>query len=68
MARGNEGRRGVPAFPPEGWEPEGKYKRLYLTLSPDIDARLDKFCNDEERAKSWVVRKALDDYLSKRGY
>ena len=29
---------------------------------------IEKFCEDDERAKSWAVQKALDKWLSERGY
>lgn len=33
----------------------------------DLD-RLQKYCQHEERSMSWVVRKALDQWLTERGY
>lgn len=44
------------------------YVNERYTCPPDIHDRLLAFCNDEERAKSWVIAKALDEYLSSRGY
>jgi len=44
------------------------FERLNITLQPDLNRRLCKFCEDEERAKSWVIQKALDKYLTKEGY
>lgn len=35
---------------------------------PELHARLLKYCEDEERAKSWVVQKALDAWLTTKGY
>ena len=45
-----------------------KYINERYTCPPDIHARLVKYCEDEERAKSWVIQKALDAWLKERGY
>ena len=68
VARGNEGRRGIPACPPEGYEPEGKYVRTYITIDPELRVRIEKYCDENERAISWCVRKALDEWLQKQWY
>lgn len=47
---------------------ETGYERFNITLPPSIIERLDKFMKDEERPRSWTIQKALDEYLSKRGY
>ena len=47
---------------------ESGFERFNITLPPSIVKRLDKFMADEERPRSWVIQKALNDYLSKRGY
>lgn len=44
------------------------FERFNITLPPSIVKRLEKFMADEERPRSWVIQKALNDYLSKRGY
>ena len=38
------------------------------SLPPDIFARLEKYCKDEERDKSYAIRKALEPWLKKQGY
>lgn len=49
--------------------PQGRHsKQLNLTIPLDLNARLEKFCEDDERAKSWAVQKALDVWLSEKGY
>lgn len=45
-----------------------KYENRRYTCPPDLYARLCKFCDDEERAHSWVIQKALDKWLKERGY
>lgn len=44
------------------------YVNERYTCPPDIHARLLQYCADEERAKSWVIQKALDKWLEERGY
>ena len=61
-------RKGSGGRPPFGSPPAEKYERLNLTLPPDLNARLNKFCEDDERSRSWVVQKALDKWLSEKGY
>lgn len=50
-----------------GYEETG-YERFNISLPPSIIARLDKFMAEEERQRSWVIQKALDEYLKKHGY
>lgn len=56
---GGRSRRGI--------EEEG-FIRYQITLPPSISERLEKFCADEERPKSWTIQKALDEWLKKKGY
>ncbi len=52
----------------KGVEETGNYERFNITLPPSIIERLEKFMKEEERPRSWTIQKALDEYLSKRGY
>ena len=52
----------------KGVEETGNYERFNITLPPSIIERLDKYMEDEERPRSWTIQKALDEYLSKRGF
>jgi hypothetical protein len=45
-----------------------KAVKFSTSLPPDIFARLVKYCEDEERDKSYAIKKALDPWLSERGY
>jgi predicted DNA-binding protein len=45
-----------------------KFKKFSTSLPPDIYARLEKYCEDDEREKSWVIKKAVDIWLKDRGY
>ena len=45
-----------------------KFVNERYTCPPDLHARLVKYCQDEERAKSWVIQKALDAWLTTKCY
>lgn len=47
---------------------ESGFTRYNITLPPSIDERLNKFMEEEDRPRSWVIQKALDEWLKKRGY
>lgn len=61
--RGGSGR--IPDSKMEGYE---KSVTKHYTCRPELFDRLKKYCYDEERAQSWVIQKALDKWLSERGY
>ena len=50
-----------------GIEEEG-YSRYNISVPPSLSERLEKFREDEERPRSWIIQKALDEWLKKRGY
>lgn len=45
-------------------KPDGRIVRS-VVIPPDLDARLLAFCQREERPLSWVMVKALGEYLAK---
>ena len=47
---------------------ESGYIRLQITVPPSINERLEKYREEEDRPRSWVIQKALDEWLKKRGY
>ena len=63
-AKGGRNLRGIEGDPSE----EGLYQRLNITMPPSILSRLDSFCQEEERSRSWVIHKAVDEWLKKKGY
>lgn len=66
---GNKQRQGSAGRVPDAVaETYQKYVNERYTCPPDLHARLVKFCEDEERAKSWVIQKALDAWLTAKGY
>lgn len=50
-----------------GIEEEG-YVRYNISVPPSLSERLEKFRKDEDRPRSWVIQKALDEWLKKKGY
>lgn len=49
-------------------EEELGYVVRNISLPPSIDQRLEKYRTEEERPRSWVIQKALDEWLKKKGY
>ena len=47
---------------------ESGYERIQVTIPPSLSKRLEKYRKDEERPRSWVIQKALDEWLKKKGY
>ena len=45
-----------------------KAENHHYTCTPELFARLNQYCIDDERAQSWVIQKALDVWLTERGY
>ena len=54
--------------PPFGREPAPKVVPFSTSLPPELYDRLEKYCADEERAKAWVITKAVDLWLTGKGY
>jgi len=61
---GGRNLRGIEGDPAE----EGLYQRVNVTLPPSILKRLEKYREDEDRPRSWVIQRALDEWLKKKGY
>ena len=51
-----------------GIEETGGHVKHNISFPPSLKERLEKFMKDEDRNRSWVVQKAVDEYLTKRGY
>lgn len=60
-------RQGSGGRPRHGVPPEEEFIKFNLTITKTLDERLIAYCEREERAKSWVVRKALDKFLTEQG-
>ena len=61
---GGRNLRGIEGNP----EDEGLYQRVNISLPPSLLARLEKYRRDEDRPRSWVIQKAIDEWLKKKGY
>jgi hypothetical protein len=61
---GGRNLRGIEGDPAE----EGLYQRVNVTLPPSILKRLDKYMKDEDRNRSWCIQKAVEQWLTEKGY
>ena len=43
----------------------GVVDKVTVSLSPETSARLETYCQKNERPRSWVVEKALQTYFAK---
>lgn len=57
--------RGRPRY---GDPKKPKVVKFSMSLPPDLYERLCKYCDDDERDKSYAIRKALEPWLKERGY
>lgn len=39
---------------------------INVIVSDDLKNRIERFAAEQERNKSWIVRKALEEYLTKQ--
>ena len=62
--KGGRNLRGIEGDPAE----EGLYQKVNVTFPPSILKRLDKYMKAEERPRSWIIQKAVDEWLKERGY
>ncbi len=61
-----ETRRGRPRFGEE--DKREHHVKFSMSLPPETYSRLEKYCEDEERSKAWVLNKAIIPWLEERGY
>ena len=65
----NPERRGSSGRVPDSKRQEHKlFQRVNITLDPDTYERLERFCADHERARSWAIQKAVSYWLKQQGY
>ena len=66
---GNPERRGSSGRVPDSKRQEHKlFQRVNITLDPETYERLERFCADQERARSWAIQKAVSEWLTQQGY
>lgn len=51
-----------------GIENMSGFDDYHVSLPNDLVERLKKYQEDEDRNRSWVIQRALDEFLKKRGY
>ena len=51
-----------------GIEDMSGYNDYHISLPNSLIERLEKYQREEDRNRSWVIQKALDEYLRKRGF
>lgn len=61
-----ESQRGRPRFGKDPAKP--KHIPFGTNVPPDLMERMEKFCEEEERSRSWLIQKAVDLYLTGKGY
>ena len=61
---GGRNLRGIEGDPEE----EGLYLRTNISIPPSLFNRLEKYRKAEDRPRSWVIQKAIDEWLKKQGY
>lgn len=61
---GGRNQRGIEGDPAE----EGLYLRVNVSMPPSLMKRLDKFMKAEDRPRSWIIQKAVDEWLKDKGY
>ena len=66
---GNPERRGGSGRIPDSKRQEHKlFQRVNVTIDPETYERLERYCSDHERARSWAIQKAVSDWLKQQGY
>ena len=60
MSRGSEGRPSKNDV-----ESHETFRRVHVSLPKAVCEKLDTFCDKTERARSWVIQKAVEEYLQK---
>jgi hypothetical protein len=60
-----ESQRGRPRF---GSEPKPHHIPFGTSMPPDLLERLDRYCKEDERSRSWAIQKAVDTWLKGKGY
>ena len=61
---GGRNMRGIEGNPEE----EGLYQRVNVSIPPSLLKRLDKYMKAEDRPRSWCKQKAVDEWLTGKGY
>lgn len=63
-----EEKRTMRGRPPLGDKKKPQVVKFSMSLPPDLYERLVKYCESDEREKSYAIRKALEPWLAERGF
>ena len=61
---GGRNLRGIEGDPSD----VGLYQRVNVSMPPSLLKRLAVCMADEDRPRSWCIQKAVEEWLTKRGY
>lgn len=66
---GEKERKGSQGRIADSQRPNHKlFQKVNVSIEPNIFDRLETYCQEQERARSWVIQKALDSWLESNGY
>ena len=66
---GEPERKGSSGRIPDSKRPQHQlFQKVNVTIDPETFERLEKYCAEQERARSWVIQKAVSDWLTSKGY
>ena len=52
---------------PKRKAPEDLYVRMAITLPPELHEQLLEYCSRHDRQKTWVIQRAVAEYLEHHG-
>ena len=62
-------RKGSSGRIPDSKRPTHKlFQKVNISIDPETFDRLEVYCAEQERARSWAIQKALDLWLTEQGY
>ena len=62
-------RKGSSGRIPDSKRPTHKlFQKVNISIDPETFDRLEVYCAEHDRARSWAIQKALDLWLTEQGY
>jgi hypothetical protein len=66
---GEQERKGSQGRIPDSKRSKHKlFQKVNISIDPETFDRLEKYCEEQERARSWVIQKAVSEWLTGKGY
>lgn len=66
---GEQERKGGQGRIPDSKRSKHKlFQKVNISIDPETFDRLEKYCEEHERARSWVIQKAVSEWLTGKGY